>query len=68
MLTRKYFSCPPKDRNSPENPVSETRNHTLVRVVVCFFGKLYISGWWFCMNTQLLREKQIPNIRHKKVL
>ena len=29
MLTRKYFSYPPKDRNSPRDPVSETRNHTL---------------------------------------
>ena len=32
MLTRKYFPALQKTEILPENPVSETRNHTLVLV------------------------------------
>ena len=40
MLTRKYFPALQKTEILPENPVSETRNHTLViETRITFFSE-----------------------------
>ena len=49
MLTRKYFPALQKTEILPENPVSETRNHTLVNMSLLGQHKTAGANIMLCM-------------------
>ena len=76
MLTRNYFSFPAKTEILPKNPVSETRNHTLVlsvpvkHIALSFINQILIKVYIVhkCDKTSILKREKQANIHFNAVM